>query len=77
MRLSLVQDLKPKAVEFMENTTVAVGVSDVAKHLGVAWSTVRQILFELMLEGKVDCEKTTNSRIFRARKHSAPIRPSE
>lgn len=43
-------------------------IGDVAKHFGIAWSTARQILMELLLEGKAECEKTTKSMIFKAKK---------
>lgn len=65
MRERLIEELKPKALEFLKNTMIAVGVGDVARYLGVSWSTSRQVLMELLVEGKVECEKTTKARIFR------------
>jgi len=65
MRLSLVEQLKPKALEFLKSSSIPVGIGDVAKYLNVSWSTGRQVLMELMLEDKVECQKTTKSRIFR------------
>ena len=65
MRANLVQELKPKAIEFLQASDVAVGVGDVARHLDVSWSTARQLLMELLVEGKAECEKTTNAMIFR------------
>lgn len=65
---SITEKLKPKALQFLKDVSMAVGVGDIAKHLGVSWSTARQILMELALEGKVECEKTTNSKIFRIQK---------
>lgn len=59
------EELKPKAIEFLKNATMPVGVGDVAKCLSVSWSTARQLLMELLIEAKVECEKTTNARIFR------------
>jgi DNA-binding transcriptional ArsR family regulator len=63
-----VEELKSKALDFLETSTIAVCVGDVAKHLDISWSTARHILMELLLEGKVECEKTTKSMIFKAKK---------
>lgn len=68
MRPSLTEELKPKALDFIQDSSIAVCVGDVAKHLGISWSTARQILMELLVEGKAECERTTNARIFRRKK---------
>jgi Mn-dependent DtxR family transcriptional regulator len=72
LRGSLIEELKPKALEYLRNSRLAIGVGDVAKYLGVSWSTARQVLMELLVEGKIECEKTTKSRIFRIK--SEPYR---
>ena len=65
---SITEKLRPKALEYLENTRIGVGVGSVAKQLGVSWSTARQTLMELVLEGKIECENTTTSKIFRIKK---------
>jgi predicted ArsR family transcriptional regulator len=65
---SITEKLRPKALEFLRNSGMPVGVGDVAKHLKVSWSTGRQVLNELMLDGEVEYEKTTKSKIFRIKK---------
>jgi len=61
MRYSLVEKLNLKAYEFIGNSRIPVLIGDVARRLNISWSTARQILMELLVEGKVECEKTTNS----------------
>jgi len=68
---SITEELKPRALEYLNSAGVAVGVGDVAKHLGVSWSTARQLLMELLIENKVQCEKTAHLRIFRLLKKEA------
>lgn len=59
MRASLTQKLKPEAIEFLQANDMAVGVGDVARHLDVSLSTVRQLLMELLVEGKAAKKTTT------------------
>ena len=40
-------------------------INDLAKKLGTSWSTARQILMELVIEGKIEAQKTPKSWIFR------------
>jgi len=65
LRKGLVEDLKPEAIKFLENITVPVCIGDVARHLGISWSTARQLMMELVLEGKIDRIETTRSSIFK------------
>jgi|GEM_PF-5629599 predicted ArsR family transcriptional regulator len=39
-------------------------INDLAKKLNISWSTARQILMELVIEGKVEAQKTPKSWIF-------------
>lgn len=64
MNKSKINVLKPKAKKFVELSNIPVNVADVAKNLGVSWSTARQILMELVLEGKICSQKTTKAWIF-------------
>ena len=64
MNKSKISMLKPKAKKFVELSTIPVNVADVAKNLSVSWSTARQILMELVLEGKIQSQKTTKAWIF-------------
>ncbi|MCD6241262.1 hypothetical protein J7K27_07080 [Candidatus Bathyarchaeota archaeon] len=64
MRKRLTQELKPDALKFIEDHSTPICITDLAKHLGVSWSTARQILMELLLEGEVDCQRTTTSSFF-------------
>lgn len=68
MRRSSAEELKPKALEILKKADMPICIGDVAHLLDVSWSTARQIMMELLVEGKVECEKTTKSRIFRIRK---------
>jgi len=68
VRLSLIEELKPKALELLRKADFVVRVGDVAHALGISWSTARQILTELVLEGEVEFEETTRGRIFRIKK---------
>lgn len=68
MRRSMAEELKPKALKFLENAEIPVGVGDVAHALNVSWSTARQVLMELLIEGRVKCQKTAKSRIFRIKR---------
>ena len=70
MNQSMTEELKPKALEYLKSATMPVGVGDVAKHLNVSWSTARQVLMELLIDSKVECEKTTKSRIFRIKREA-------
>lgn len=63
-RASLVNELKPKALEILKRSKLPLGVGDVAKGLGISWSTARQILTELELEGRVSSLKTSKSKIY-------------
>jgi len=65
LRKSLTEELKPKALKFLESVDVPACIGDVARHLGVSWSTARHLLLELVLEGKIECMKTSRSRIFK------------
>jgi predicted ArsR family transcriptional regulator len=69
LRRNLISELKPKALLFIKKATTAVAIGDVAKNVNVSWSTARQILMELTLENKVECEITTNAKIFRPKAH--------
>ena len=73
MRVSLVEKLKPKALEIVRSSSIPVCVGDVARRLGISWATARQVLMELMLEGEIECEKTTKSRIFWAKQRDREI----
>jgi len=64
---SRVEELKPKALRLVQESPLPISIGDVARHLQCSWSTARQILMELVIEGKVTAEKTTKSFIFRAR----------
>jgi len=68
LRKGIVQELKSQALQILENSDMPICIGDVAKHFGIAWSTARQILMELLLEGKAECEKTTKSMIFKAKR---------
>jgi len=63
-KVSLVDELKPKALEILKRSKLPLGVGDVAKELDVSWSTARQILTELELEGKVSSLKTSKSKVY-------------
>jgi Mn-dependent DtxR family transcriptional regulator len=69
---SMTEELKPKTLLYLKSATMPVGVGDVAKHLNVSWSTARQVLMELLIESKVECERTTHARIFRLPKDGGP-----
>jgi predicted ArsR family transcriptional regulator len=57
--------LKAKTLEYLKNAALAVGIGDVARHLDVSWTTSRQVLMELVIDGNVECEETTQAKIFR------------
>ena len=65
MRRNVSIELKPKALLFIKNANIPVGIGDVAHHIKTSWSTARQILMELTLENKIEYEITSNSKIFR------------
>ncbi len=69
MRLGLTERLKADALRFLNQTTLAISVSDLAKNLNVSWSTARQILTELTLEGRIECQKTTNWKIYKPKEN--------
>lgn len=61
---SLVEKLKPEALKIVEKSHIPIGVTDVAKKLDVSWTTARQILTELVAEGKIQTLKTAKSRVY-------------
>jgi|GEM_PF-4302368 len=61
---SLLEESKPKAFDIVKNAPMPIGVGDVAKKLGVSWTTARQVLTELVAEGKIRSLKTTKYRVY-------------
>jgi predicted ArsR family transcriptional regulator len=59
-----VEELKPKALEVLKSAEVPMGVGDVARLLGVSWTTARAILMALEIEGKVRSLKTSKSKVY-------------
>lgn len=72
MRDSSIEKMKPKALDFLKTTTMPITIGDVANHLDMSWSTARQVMMELRIEGRVECEKTTKSWIFRTQHTQKP-----
>jgi len=61
---SILEESKPKAFDIVKTSSMPIGVGDVAKKLGVSWTTARQVLTELVAEGKIRCLKTAKSRVY-------------
>ena len=57
--------MKPVAVDFLNQQKKNVNVGDLARKLDVSWVTSRQLLMELLLEGYIECDKTSNGWLCR------------
>ena len=40
-------------------------MNEQSKAAELSWATAREVMMEMALEGKIECEKTTKPRIFR------------
>ena len=58
------EHLKPVALRILRTSELPLGVKDVARRLGVSWTTARHVLTELWAEGKIQTLKTSKSRVF-------------
>lgn len=67
--MSKVRELKEESEKIAQTLQGYFTINDLAKKLEVSWPTARQILMELLLEGKIEADKTPKSWIFKARKH--------
>ena len=76
-RMSLVEELKDKALEILQESRLPLGVGDVAKRLDVSWTTARAILLTLEAEGKISSLKTSKSKVFYPKRERTPRRKSE
>lgn len=61
----------PEILEIINTTTEAVSIDFVAYRVRLNWQTVRVILLELALDGKIIAEKTTKSWIFKPKPSEA------
>jgi DNA-binding transcriptional ArsR family regulator len=73
-RLSLVEELKIEALKILKESEVPLCVGDVAKRLGVTWSTARAILLTLEAEGLVKSLKTSKSKIYFAKERELKVK---
>lgn len=64
--------LENKIIVFLENTPIPASIDYVAQHFNLAWGTARAILLNLVIEGKIQSQKTTKSFIFWVDKKEAP-----
>ena len=60
MRDSITEKLKPTAAEILASSNNRLNVGDLSRKLDTSWSSARQILMLLWVEGVVSCEKTSN-----------------
>jgi len=59
------EQVEKQVVELLKRTPTAVSIDYVAYHLNIAWATARGLLLNMVINGKVQSEKTTKSLIFR------------
>ena len=57
-------EIQTQLLNLLEKTPMPVSIEFVARHLTVGWGTARAMLLELVVDGKVACQKTTKSWIF-------------
>jgi predicted ArsR family transcriptional regulator len=69
-KVSLVDELKDKALKIIESSEEPLGVADVAKGLGISWATARVILLTLEAEGRIASLKTPKSKVYFAKGRS-------
>jgi len=63
--------LEKKIVDLLKETEIPCSVDFVAHNVGIAWGTARAILLNLVIDGRVQTQKTTKSLIFWVEKEAA------
>jgi len=58
------KDLEKQIIELIKKTEIPCSIDFVAQHFNLAWGTARAILLNLVINGKIQTQKTTKSLIF-------------
>jgi predicted ArsR family transcriptional regulator len=53
-----------KIIDLLKETEIPCSIDFVAHNIGIAWGTARAILLNLVIDGRVQTQKTTKSLIF-------------
>ena len=61
-------ELEEQIISLLKETEIPCSIDFVAHNMGIAWGTARAILLNLVIEGRVQSQKTTKSLIFWAKK---------
>lgn len=64
------KDLENQIVELLKETPIPASIDYVAQHFNLAWGTARAILLNLVIEGRIQSQKTTKSLIFWVKRRS-------
>jgi hypothetical protein len=66
------KNLEIQIVNFLKETPIPASIDYVAQHFNLAWGTARAILLNLVIDGRVQTQKTTKSLIFWVEKEATP-----
>lgn len=67
------KDLESQIVKLLEETPIPASIDFVAQHFNLAWGTARAILLNLVIDGRVQTQKTTKSLIFWVKKGAVKV----
>ena len=59
------KELKNKALEYVRNSKYPLCIGDLSKRLGISWATARYIVLMLVIENKIELEKTSKGLLIR------------
>jgi Mn-dependent DtxR family transcriptional regulator len=57
-------EVLPQVLEVVEKSELPTTVSDIAKRLDLSWSTARQALMELSLDGVITAVDTSRGKLY-------------
>ena len=66
------KDFEEQIIKLLQETPMPCAIEYVAQHFKIAWGTARAILLNLVIDGRVQTQKTTKSLIFWVEKEAAP-----
>ena len=58
------KDLEIKIVKLLKEIPIPASIDFVAQHFNLAWGTARAILLNLVIDGRIQTQKTTKNLIF-------------
>ena len=58
------KDLEIQVVKLLKEIPIPASIDFVAQHFNLAWGTARAILLNLVIDGRIQTQKTTKNLIF-------------